>query len=72
RPARRFNRLDPFAGKIQDPLSLHKYLYVHANPIGAVDPSGLLAGGGLSGTMVHNDVAGGDLPRTSTISRSRQ
>jgi hypothetical protein len=35
-----FNRLDPFAGNMQDPQSLHKYLYVHGDPVGMVDPSG--------------------------------
>jgi RHS repeat-associated protein len=29
----RFNRLDPFAGNMRDPRSLHKYLYVHGDPI---------------------------------------
>ncbi|MGD9723617.1 MAG: putative Ig domain-containing protein [Pirellulales bacterium] len=38
----RFNRLDPFAGDTQDPISLHKYLYTHANPVMGVDPSGLM------------------------------
>lgn len=36
----RFNRLDPFAGISADPLSLHTYLYVQADPIQGVDPSG--------------------------------
>jgi RHS repeat-associated protein len=36
----RFNRLDPFAGNSSDPLSLHKYLYVHGDPIAGIDPSG--------------------------------
>jgi RHS repeat-associated protein len=27
-----FNRLDPFFGRMQDPQSLHKYLYVHGDP----------------------------------------
>ena len=36
----RWNRLDDFAGRIRDPLSLHKYLYVHGDPIGGIDPSG--------------------------------
>ena len=36
----RFNRTDPFAGNTQDPQSLHKYLYAHANPINNVDPTG--------------------------------
>jgi RHS repeat-associated protein len=37
----RFNRTDPFAGNMQDPQSLHKYLYAHANPTNGIDPSGL-------------------------------
>ena len=37
----RFNRMDPYAGNNQDPQSLHKYLYCHANPINGVDPTGL-------------------------------
>ncbi len=38
-----FNRSDPFFGKLSDPQSLHKYAYVHADPVNAWDPSGLLA-----------------------------
>jgi RHS repeat-associated protein len=36
----RFNRTDPFAGSPQDPQSLHKYLYCHANPVNEIDPTG--------------------------------
>jgi RHS repeat-associated protein len=36
----RFNRLDPFFGNLNDPQSLHKYLYTHANPVNGIDPSG--------------------------------
>ncbi len=36
----RFNRMDPYAGNISDPQSLHKYLYCHGNPVNGVDPSG--------------------------------
>jgi len=36
----RFNRMDPFAGSPQDPQSLHKYLYVHNNPVNGIDPTG--------------------------------
>jgi RHS repeat-associated protein len=36
----RFNRLDPFFGNLNDPLSLHKYTYVHNDPVNGVDPSG--------------------------------
>jgi len=35
-----FNRMDDFAGNSQDPQSLHKYLYCHANPVNGIDPSG--------------------------------
>jgi hypothetical protein len=35
-----FNRIDPYSGSYSDPQSLHKYLYCHANPINAIDPSG--------------------------------
>ena len=37
----RFNRTDPFAGSPQDPQSLHKYLYCHANPVNGIDPTGM-------------------------------
>jgi len=40
-----FNRIDPYSGNTQDPQSLHKYLYCHANPINGIDPSGMLFGG---------------------------
>ena len=40
----RFNRLDPFAGNMQDPQSLHKYAYVHGDPIQGVDPTGMFLG----------------------------
>jgi hypothetical protein len=32
--------MDSFSGNNQDPQSLHKYLYCHANPLNGVDPSG--------------------------------
>jgi RHS repeat-associated protein len=45
----RFNRLDPFAGNMQDPQSLHKYLYVHGDPVQGIDPTGTnLTGGQLA------------------------
>jgi RHS repeat-associated protein len=35
-----FTTLDPYIGNPQNPLSLHKYLYVHADPVNGTDPSG--------------------------------
>lgn len=32
--------MDSFEGHLADPLSLHKYLYAHGNPVNMVDPSG--------------------------------
>ncbi|MCY2987566.1 MAG: hypothetical protein NTY19_06845 [Planctomycetota bacterium] len=51
RAARRFNRLDPFSGNRNDPLSLHKYAYVHAGPINGVDPSGQFLSGMISAVI---------------------
>jgi RHS repeat-associated protein len=36
----RFNQLDPFFGNLNDPQSLHKYLYTHADPVNGFDPTG--------------------------------
>ncbi|MFV1967988.1 MAG: RHS repeat domain-containing protein [Pirellulaceae bacterium] len=46
-----FNRLDPFSGNMQDPQSLHKYLYVHGDPVNAADPSGLRSLGGMMSSI---------------------
>ncbi|GEM_PF-1525877 len=36
----RFQTVDPFAGVLERPLSLHKYLYADGNPVDNRDPSG--------------------------------
>ncbi len=36
----RFWTGDTYEGDQSDPLSLHKYLYTHANPVNGIDPSG--------------------------------
>ena len=36
----RFTQLDSFFGNMQDPQSLHKYLYGGADPVNQIDPSG--------------------------------
>ncbi|HBT76618.1 MAG TPA: hypothetical protein DEB39_06755 [Planctomycetaceae bacterium] len=35
-----FNRLDPFFGNLNDPQSLHNYLYCHGDPLNYKDPNG--------------------------------
>lgn len=36
----RFNQTDHYSGNNSDPISLHKYLYGHGNPVNRIDPSG--------------------------------
>jgi len=36
----RFHTLDEYEGRTGEPLSLHKYLYAHGNPVSGWDPSG--------------------------------
>ena len=63
----RFNRLDPYSGNTQDPQSLHKYLYVHCNPVNNVDPSGEFTLKGLCISMAIGAaigaIAGGIIAR---------
>lgn len=37
----RFNTVDSWEGNQEEPISLHKYLYCHADPINNIDPTGL-------------------------------
>ena len=39
----RFMTMDPYPGDIEEPASLHKYLYTFADPVNFIDPSGLAA-----------------------------
>ena len=36
----RFWNMDTYAGRSNDPITLHKYFYAHANPVMGYDPSG--------------------------------
>jgi len=37
---------------MQDPQSLHKYLYVHGDPIQGMDPTGMVLAGAFAGSMI--------------------
>ncbi|MGJ8660827.1 MAG: RHS repeat-associated core domain-containing protein [Bacteroidota bacterium] len=58
----RFHSMDTYEGRNGEPMTLHKYLYAHANPVSYVDPSGNfslidLAGGiGLSLSLGRIDL----------------
>ena len=54
----RFNRLDPFFGNLSDPQSLHKYAYVHGDPINGIDPSGETLVGTLGGVAIGGHLRG--------------
>jgi RHS repeat-associated protein len=41
--AGRFLSRDPFAGNVEAPLSLHRYLYANGDPANRVDPSGAMS-----------------------------
>jgi RHS repeat-associated protein len=47
----RFNRLDPFFGNLNDPLSLNKYTYANGDPINKMDPNGLFSIGSMGMSM---------------------
>jgi RHS repeat-associated protein len=52
-----FNRLDPFFGNLDDPQSLHKYLYTYADPVNGIDPSGMFGvGGAMAGAALASSV----------------
>ncbi|MBR6402610.1 MAG: hypothetical protein IKS48_04435 [Eubacterium sp.] len=58
-----FISMDSYAGSLSDPISLHKYLYCHANPIMNTDPSGnhisvsqLAVGMGLNISEINAEV----------------
>ena len=38
-----FPTMDTYQGQLREPRTLHKYVYVHADPINNIDPSGLSA-----------------------------
>ena len=53
-----FNRMDTFAGNNQDPQSLHKYLYVHNNPVNGIDPTGMFSDFSIQGLLSNISIRG--------------
>ena len=50
----RFDAMDPFAGAVEVPRTLHRYSYVSANPVNAIDPTGWVSPSELIlGNAVH-------------------
>jgi RHS repeat-associated protein len=49
----RFTQMDSWMGRTQDPATLHKYLYTHADPVNGIDPSG---NAGLFGFSVAQNI----------------
>jgi len=43
----RFISADPYLGRVAEPITQNRYIYVHNNPLGLVDPSGLASAGEL-------------------------
>jgi len=54
-----FTTLDPYAGNIYDPQSLHKYAYCHTDPVNGIDPSGEYSEYSLSSITMAASVAAG-------------
>ena len=55
----RFTKLDAFAGVQHDPLTLHKYVYCHNDPVNQIDPSGEFTLTGLAISTSIGAVLGG-------------
>ncbi len=49
----RFTSMDSYAGALNDPITLHKYLYANANPVTFKDPSGNMGMAGYALTIVQ-------------------
>lgn len=68
----RFTRLDTYEGRLDEPLTLHKYLYAYNNPVNLIDPTGLTPTD--DGDWVHEEISkdflrGGRFRRADTAIR---
>ena len=55
----RFNSFDSFYGNVNDPQSLHKYLYTQGDPVNMTDPSGMFGICGISISLSIGQVMNG-------------
>jgi len=54
----RFTRRDTYEGRLNEPMTLHKYLYAHANPVNNIDPTGLFSLGEIAAArQIRNTLA---------------
>ena len=51
----RFISMDSYLGSVDDPVSLHKYLYANANPVNYIDPTGYYTIAELETYMTASD-----------------
>ena len=59
----RWERLDPFAGNPNDPFSVHKYAFVHGDPVQMTDPTGKMGLlGGFSVSAISNGLRAMGMP----------
>lgn len=54
-----FPIVDTYEGEINDPQSLHKYLYCHVDPVNSTDPTGMFTLAGLGMNMGIGAALGG-------------
>jgi RHS repeat-associated protein len=64
----RFTGVDPFVGVASDPVTLHRYLYAHANPTTVVDPTGRFGSFSIAGFATAS-LIGGTIYSIATPSR---
>ncbi|MCC1498310.1 RHS repeat-associated core domain-containing protein, partial [Alcanivorax sp. 1008] len=64
----RFTQMDSWKGRIGNPITLHKYLYTHANPVNGTDPTGMYNLMDIS--ISNNGVALGARQATATSLRT--
>jgi len=61
----RFWNTDSYEGRQEEPLSLHKYLYCHGNPINGTDPSGHDLVGSISAMSISIQINAANFMVTS-------